>query len=98
MAEGKRLTRLIVGISWQNIFRADSVYGYREAFENILLMLLTMMPQMQYCCLKKREDGPSPTVVKRCNNKTTKTETGKEQRKKRCERCNAKQPGLGFAL
>lgn len=97
MTEGKRLTRSIVGINWQNKFRADSVHGNQEAFENILMMPLTTVPQTQHYCLKNREDGLKPTVVKRYNNKTTKTETGKEQ-KKREERCNAKPTGLGFAL
>lgn len=93
MAEGKRLTRSNVGISWQNKFGADSVHGNREAFENILLMPLTTIPQMQRYCLKNRVDGLKPTVFKRCDNKMTKPETGKEQRK-RGERCNVKPTGL----
>lgn len=83
MVEVKRLTRSIVGINQQNKFRTDSVHGNREAFENILLIPLTMIPQMQYHCLKNREDGLKPAVVKRCDNKTTKPEAGKEQEKKK---------------
>lgn len=99
MVEGKRLTRSIVGINQQNKFRTDSVHGNREAFENILLIPLTMIPQTQYHCLKNREDGLKPAVVKRCNNKSTKPEAGKEQEKKKNgERCNTKPISLGFAL
>ena len=76
MAEGKRLTRSIVGINWHNKFRADSVHGNREAFENILLMLLTVIPQMQYYCLKNRED-----VVKRCTIRLQKQKQVKNRKK-----------------
>lgn len=86
IAEGKRLTRSIVGTNWQNKFRADSIHGNQEAFENILLIPLTMIPQMQYYCLKNREDGLKPTVVKRCNTKTTKPERGEEQKRRKMQR------------
>lgn len=83
IVEGKRLTRSIVGINRQNKFRTDSVHGNREAFETILLIPLTMIPQTQYHSLKNREDGLKPAVVKRGNNKSTKPEAGKEQEKKK---------------
>lgn len=96
MAEGKRLTRSIVGINCQNKFRADSVHGNQEAFDNILLMPRATIPQTQHYCLKNREDGLKPTVVTRCSNKTTKTETGKKQEKK--EEKDAKLNQLAWAL
>lgn len=86
MTEGKRLTRSIVVINCQDKFRADSVHGNQEAFENILLMSLTMIPQMQHYCLTTREDGIKPTVVKICSNKSTKPDTGKGQQEEKNRR------------
>lgn len=56
--ERKRHTRSIVGINQQNKFRADSIHGDQDAFENILLMLLTVIPQMRYYCLKGQGGWP----------------------------------------
>lgn len=56
--ERKRLTRSIVGINQQNKLRTDSIHGDQDAFENILLMLLTVIPQMRYYSVKGQGGWP----------------------------------------
>lgn len=94
VAEGEKLKRSIVGINWQNKLRADSVHENQKAFENILLILLTMIPQMQHDCLENREADLKPTDA------TIRLQNQKQVKKRKIEEKDAmlSQQVPGFAL